>query len=183
MGTTANFAFRYPDSTNSVNVPQDIQNAAVDIDAWLKARFPAPVSYNDGAATDGTTTVVSPTYTNTLTTTGIAGVVFTASNTGKAVVEFTVGQARSSVASGIVVLGVEVRSGTTIGSGTAVYAANSVPSETVVCVSVAAGDNHSASGAAVVSGLTAGSQYNACIVYTTFGGTATVNRRNIRVTA
>jgi hypothetical protein len=35
MGTTSNFAFRYPDSTSSVNVPSDMQNLATDLDTYI----------------------------------------------------------------------------------------------------------------------------------------------------
>lgn len=71
MGTTS-LGLRYPDSTNSVNVPQDIQNLAADVDAKLVTNNQfvtrkdgvQAVASNSPSAGIGTTTTAVLTLTN-----------------------------------------------------------------------------------------------------------------------
>jgi hypothetical protein len=91
----------------------------------------------------------------------------------------TCGQARSSSAGGATLTDFEVRTGGVVGSGT-VFRASS-ESTAGVAESEAAGNNRNTVSHGFVTGLAAGSTYNACITYRVTAGTATINRRNISI--
>lgn len=133
----------------------------------------------DSSVTDGSTTATS--FTNTLTTTGIRGVAFTAGALGGADVLWSM-TGRNSTANAESQSSFEVRTGSTPGSGTVVWAADA--NTAAATLSNAANEGTFHSGIGTVTGLTAGGSYNVCIMYRTGGsGTAFYNRRRISVRA
>jgi hypothetical protein len=130
-----------------------------------------------GSTTNGT--VASATYTNSLATTGVHGVAFIAPPSGKVQV---VGRASggNSTVGAYSQLDWEVRQGSTIGSGTLFRTTNN-NTASVFLSSTAAGQGPlNISG--LLSGLTPGASYNACLTYATNGtGTSSFNRRQIAV--
>lgn len=131
----------------------------------------------DNPSANGTTT--SSTYVNSLTTTGIRGVAFTACPSGGAKIDWSC-SANNSVANSYTATSVEVRTGAVVGSGTVVLATNSDTETTFQSSAASAQGQHT--GFANVTGLTAGASYNACITYKIItSGTGTFNRRRISV--
>jgi len=182
MPTTSNFSLRYPDATFAVNVPNDMSNLASDVDTVLLQLHRSTAQGDAGSSADGSYTgAVHPTFTNTLATLGIIGCSFIAPRAGKVRVHYNVGQCRNSGVGGSMVFDFTVQDGSTLGSGTTRRAANSRPSTTMVAVSTAANENKSGHGFDLVTGLTAGNTYNACIAWSATGGTTTVNRPTIMV--
>lgn len=143
----------------------------------LEKLVPVTVEAKDTSVTDGTTT--STTFTNTLTTTGVFGIAFTAGMTGTVEVKWTLG-GRNSTAGQYTVTSFEVRSGTGVGLGSVVWAAD----ENVAVATQSDSANHQLThaGFGTVSGLTPGTSYNACIVYRVTANTGTYSRRRISVT-
>jgi hypothetical protein len=136
-----------------------------------------PVQEVDASVTDGTT--ISTSFTNSLTTTGTRGIAFTAGISGKVLVSLSC-SGRNSGAAGFVLADFEVRTGSTIGGGSAVRS-----SDENTCASHqsdSAGQQATLEvPATLVSGLTPGTAYHAVITYRVTGGTGTFNRRKITV--
>jgi hypothetical protein len=135
-----------------------------------------PVSAG-GSTTSGETTSTS--FTNTLTTTGIHGVVFVAPSSGRV---FVVGRAAgyNTGAAGYSIMDFQINTGSTIGSGTIVRGSDEAKASVFQSDSASQQGEHSTSD--LVSGLTPGTVYNACLTYHRSGGTAAgYNRRHIAV--
>lgn len=129
----------------------------------------------DVSVTDGATTSTS--YTNTLTTTGIIGVVFTGPYSGQSTVRWmTTGRAGAGA---FTFTSCEVRTGSSIGSGTVVSASDDNTASS--CQSDSVNQQCEHSGIRLITGLTFGTVYNACITYKVNTGTGTYNRRSIFV--
>lgn len=132
------------------------------------------VQSKDSSVTTGSTTSTS--FTNTLTTTGIRGVSFVAPPSGNAIVH--------GLASGWNSLAVhsfmsfEVRVGGTIGSG-AVHLASDENTASEFLLTATDPARHKVMG--LVTGMTAGSTYNACLTYRVPSGTGSYARRHILV--
>lgn len=136
-----------------------------------------PVSESDSTVVDGTTTSTS--YTNTLTTTGIRGKAFTAPITGNVLILFSA-LGRHGTSGKSVSVDVEVKTGSTVGSGTLVRGSADITAD--VEQNAAAGQNLHHTGFATVTGLTAGASYNACLTYKLIdAGTGTFSCRNITI--
>lgn len=133
------------------------------------------VEGKDTSVTNGTTT--SSTFTNTLTTSGIRGVVFISPPSGKVLIHGAAGGSNNN--NNQTFLSFEVRTGGTVGSGTVVLSSNeNVASENLNEVNRIS--RHNVMG--IVTGLTAGTTYNAALTYRGIGGsTNTYNRRHIVV--
>lgn len=138
--------------------------------------YPATVDAGDSAVTNGTTT--STAFTNSLTTTGIRGIAFTAGASG-AVMVWVSAVGSNSNAGQATLLDIEVRTGTTVGSGAVARAPNEATAG--AAQSDSAGQNLDLFAFAHVTGLTPGSSYNACLAYRVTANTGTYNRRNIAV--
>lgn len=130
----------------------------------------------DSAVTDGTTT--STTFTNSLTTTGVIGVAFTAPASGKVEVKWTC-TGRNSNAGVFTITGFDVRNGSTVGSGSVAFAVDE--NVAVAVQSDSAGQQLEHTGIGLATGLTPYADYNACIVYRVTANTGTFNRRRISV--
>jgi hypothetical protein len=130
----------------------------------LNQAFPAAVSNRQD--TDGNTT--STTYTATLSAGSAAGVAFTAPSSGSVLVLFGTASYQSGTANDNK-SAPQVRTGTTVGSGTIVYAA----SDSDMLLQRLTGSGEAARGTsfAIVTGLTAGSTYNAQLLHKVSAGT------------
>ena len=130
-----------------------------------------------GSTTNGTT--ASLTFVNSLTTTGVHGTSFVAPPSG-AVFCIATCVAGNNTAGDYATMDWEVRIGSTLGSGAVWRAANE--STAAVVQSGTANNQGALCSMGIASGLTAGTTYNACLVYhAATGGTATYNRRHITV--
>lgn len=119
-------------------------------------------------------TVAGATYTGTRTgSSNVAGYSFTAPNSGNIMVFWGAG---ISVTSQFALMAFEIRTGSTIGSGTLVQAA----SDNIQCQGTATAETTS-SNSKLVTGLSAGSVYNIRAMYRTQAGgvTGTYNRPHI----
>jgi hypothetical protein len=131
-----------------------------------------------GSVTNGTTT--STAYVNSLTTTGIHGVAFIAPPSGK--IQVIGRSAGGNATVGFYAqLDWEVRNGSTIGSGTLFRTANN--NTAAVHLSSTAGGQGSLNISGLLSGLTPGASYNACLTFATSNASnaASFNRRQIAV--
>lgn len=147
------------------------------------------VSAKDLAITNGSTNSVS-TFVNSLTTTGIRGVSFIAPPSGKVRVMGAVGGfvafSSASVAT-YTLVDFEIRAGSTVGSGTVFRASDpntcSQFQHVVLTATLCSGGQHTVLD--VVTGLTPGAVYNACLTYclnsTGTGISGNFNRRKIVV--
>lgn len=130
-----------------------------------------------GSTTNGTT--ASATFVNSLTTTGIHGTTFVAPPSG-AVFCIATCVAANDTAGDYSVMDWEVRIGSTIGSGAVWRAADE--NTAAVVQSAVANNQGSLTSMGIASGLTAGTTYNACLVYhRATGGTSSYDRRHIVV--
>lgn len=139
--------------------------------------MPAAVDAKDSAVTNGTTT--SATFVNSLTTSLIRGVSFVAPPSGKVNVLATCGAANGTIAQ-FTLVSFEVKTGTSVGSGTVQTASDENTASQFQSAVAASNGQHTAAG--LVTGLTPGASYNACITYRVTSGTGTFNRRRITVT-
>jgi hypothetical protein len=139
--------------------------------------YPITVSAKDSATTDGTTS--STTFVNSLTTTTTRGIAFTAGASG-AVLVFYQCTGRNSLAGQFTIVDFEVRTGTTVGSGTVVRASDESSASAPMSDSINQQMQHN--GHDLVTGLTPGNSYNATMTYRVTGAaTGTFNRRKITV--
>jgi hypothetical protein len=131
-----------------------------------------------GSTSNGTTTSTS--YTNSLTTTGTHGVAFIAPPSGKIQI-LGRASAGSSTVGQYAQLDYEVRTGSTIGSGTLVRTTNNNTAS--VFLSSTSGGQGPLNISGLLTGLTPGAVYNACLTYASSSGssTASFNRRQIAV--
>lgn len=131
-----------------------------------------------GTLTNGTTTSIS--YVNTLATTGVHGVAFIGPPSGTVqVVGRSAGGNSASGQYGL--MDWEVREGLSIGSGTIIRATSD--STASIYQSSSAGGLGPLNVSGLVSGLTPGSLYNACLTYATSNAlnASGFNRRYISV--
>lgn len=141
---------------------------------WEFSPAAVTVQAKDGAVATGNTT--STTFTNTLTTTGIRGVSFIAPPSGKVVVHGLASGWNNTNAHSF--MSFEVRTGGTIGSGSVTLASDeNTASEFLLDATAPA--RHKVMG--LVTGLTVGSTYNACLTYRVPSGTGSYARRHILV--
>jgi hypothetical protein len=119
-------------------------------------------------------TTTSTSYTATLSPAGLCGVVFVAPQSGKVTLLWT-GEMFNSGANNITSMSPAVRTGAVVGSGSLVLAADDDRAIRVNVVSP--GDRHSC--AYLLSGLTAGTTYNASLEQRVNTGTGNFNRREI----
>jgi hypothetical protein len=139
-----------------------------------------PIASQSGATTNGTATPGNTSFFNSLTTTGVHGVAFTAPASGRVEVR---GRAVGSngTAAGFVLMDFEIREGSTPGSGAVVRAAGQATAS--VFQSSSAGQQATMMVGDLVTGLTPGVAYNATLAYASgaAGQTLTFNRRHILV--
>jgi hypothetical protein len=123
--------------------------------------------------------ISSGTFSNSLASTGIHGVAFIAPPSGKIQI---IGRAvgRNTTVSQYALLDYEVRQGSSIGSGTLARTTNN--NTAGVHQSAVASAQGTVVTGGLLTGLTPGAAYNACLTYATGGtGTADFNRRQIAV--
>lgn len=132
----------------------------------------------EGSTSNGTTTSAS--FTNSLTTTGIHGVSFIAPPSGRV---YVVGRtvAGNNTAGAFCHMDVEVRVGSTVGSGSVWRAANNATAG--LFQSDSANQQGTIVADCLVTGLTPGAAYNAALCYfiTSNTQTGSFNRRHIAV--
>lgn len=138
--------------------------------------MPEAVRAVDSAVTNGTTTSTS--FVNSLTTSGIRGVAFTAPPSGTVLVIGTCGGFNSTV-SQYTLTSFEIRAGSTPGSGTVFQASDENTASQFISTAANASGQHSVVG--LVTGLTPAGAYNACLTYRVTANTGTWNRRMIAV--
>lgn len=138
--------------------------------------YPTSVTAVDSSVTDGSTSSTSA--TNSLTTTLIRGVAFTAGTSGRVLV-WSQAAGRSNTAGSFTFLDFEIRTGSTVGSGTVVRASNANTMSTFQ--SDSANQQGPLLSHGLVTGLTPGTTYNACLTYWVNANTGTYNRRSISV--
>jgi hypothetical protein len=136
-----------------------------------------PVSAKDSSVADGTTTSTS--FANSLTSTTMRGIQFTAPNSGTVLVSGSA-TGRNGTANQFSLMDFEVRQGSTIGSGTLIRASDENTTTSFQSDSITH-QGWLAITPTIVSGLTPGAVYNALLTYRTTGGTSTFNRRKITV--
>lgn len=133
------------------------------------------VDANDTSVTNGTTT--STTFVNTLTTSGIRGVVFIAPPSGKVAITVSSGGFNNTIGQ-YTLTDFEVRvGGAVIGAGALVRASDENTASQFQSVAVNQAGQHSVTG--LVSGLTPGATYNTSITCRVTANTGTWNRRTI----
>lgn len=130
----------------------------------------------DSAVTNGTT--ASTSFVTSLTTSGVRGVAFTASQSGKVFIVGSTG-GFNSTANAYTLVDFEVRTGSTVGSGSVIRAGDENTCSQFQSTAINAAGQHETAG--IMTGLSPGSSYNACLVYRVSAGTGTFNRRKINV--
>lgn len=181
-GVTTNYALRFQDVGDSPNGAVGIQNLANDIDAALAVVDAKIATLNsfDTTFTSSTTDEVGFTSTSFIAGGAPVGVAFTAPPSGKVKIDFT-GQIQQNINSFACILSCEVKTGSTVGSGTlAGGAANS--DRALICgkAVVASGPSHMAATRAVFySGLTPGASYNVRLMHCVDGGSGSIFNREI----
>lgn len=162
MGTTANFGFPYPDSTSNVNLWEHFEALADAVDTALEvfddendALAPSEHESSDNNAAPKT---VSTSTAKGDTTCGVA---FVAPPSGNVQVFFD-GVFQRAAGTGQLYMGPEVKTGSTVGSGTVVFAPTADPGAKV---GTSGSDLIAGSCQKLITGLTAGSSYNVCAVY------------------
>lgn len=131
------------------------------------------VEGKDTSVTNGSTT--SNTFVNSLTTSGIRGVSFIAPPSGKVLVTGMAGGQNNNA--NPTFLSFEVRTGGTIGSGTVVLASNENTASENNSSDLNRAYRHKTMG--LVTGLTAGTTYNACLTYRGTGASTFTYQRRI----
>lgn len=123
-------------------------------------------------------TVTSGTYTGTRTgTANVVGVTFKAPQSGVVRIDWASGIFNSSAAN-YTLCSIEVRTGTTIGSGTIVLAASdNYALQASIATEIKIADWY------MLSGLTPRADYNVRLMYRVFAGTGTFNRPKVLVTS
>lgn len=119
-------------------------------------------------------TTTSATYTTTVSAANICGVAFTAPPSGKVLLLYLAYQVNSGV--GYTLTTPEVRSGSTVGSGTVLLVAHDDR-----CIQNTGTSPQRLSGSYLLSGLTAASLYNVALNHLVQSGTGTFLRREVTV--
>lgn len=174
MGTTPVYAFRYPELTDSPNSPTQVQNLALDVEARIEAIYAsiaASRSLSDVQSANGTTT--STTFTATLTGGTACGIAFVAPASGVVIIHNSLGLFNTADFS---ICTIEVRTGSTIGSGTVVLAA----SDDYAIVHKNANLNQFGR-ATRLPGLTPGGSYNVRQQFRVPSGTGNFQRKELIV--
>lgn len=172
MPTTPVYGLPYPSLSDSPNGPAQFQALAQAVETQLQRldSVPAAVTATDA----GAVSTASTTFTNLA---GDPGVAFTAPPSGRVLV--SIGSAfDGNAADTWSMMGFQIRTGSVVGSGTIVYAAN----DNDACGTM--GTNDAAIGrTTLVTSLIAGSPYNAQALYKRFSGSGTAfyARRTISV--
>lgn len=141
-----------------------------------------PLTANDlnmtpATNTDATSrTTTSAVYTTTLSPANICGVAFTGPPSGKVMIHWAAESSNSGV-SGFCLTSPEVRTGTTVGSGTVVLAASddNITRNDDATANVA----HRVGASYLLTGLTSGTSYNVALNHRVSVGTGTYLRRSV----
>lgn len=166
MPSTPIYGLPYPSLTDPPNGPAQFQALAEAIETEL-ARIDAVLVGTPITQVAAVAATVSTTSTSYVALSGNPGLAFTAPTSGRVVI--TIGGALTgSAADTFAMMGLQVRTGNVVGSGTIVYAANNNDA-----VSNEGGDDMSASKVTLVTGLTAGDPYNVQVLYKVLSGTGT----------
>lgn len=121
-------------------------------------------------------TVTSTTYTGTRTgTSNVCGSSFTAPPSGAVRIDWACGLS-NTVATNFSLASIEVRTGTTVGSGTVILAASDA-----YALQVSTTAETKITDFYALSGLTSGSSYNVRLMYRCNSGTSTFNRPKVLV--
>lgn len=184
MGATPIYGLRYLDNPDPPNIPLDGQNSMLDVEAQIvrldAALAPVPAQHYQAANDSGLSTSYVGGTQN--------GIAFTAPPSGTVLITFS-GWIGSNAVSGTVgqpvaFLSDHVRTGSTIGAGTDVLAADDARSVDHFFISTVAGYKYGQGHLRhLVTGLTPGSSYNVVTVARSGvgGATAAVNRRYLLV--
>lgn len=172
MPTTPIYGFPYPSLSDPPNGPAQFQALAQAVETQIQRLDSIPAAVSATVAGDVNTT--SATF---VALTGDPGVSFTSPASGRVLV--TIGSAfDNGAADTFALMGFQIRTGSVVGSGTIVIAAND--NDTVGIL----GTNDAVSGrTTLVTGLISGNTYNAQALYKRFSGTGTAffARRTIAV--
>lgn len=172
MATTPIYGLPYPTLSDAPNGAAQIQALAQAVETQLQRldSVPAAVTASDSGA-------VSTTSSTFVALAGDPGVAFTAPPSGRVLV--TIGSAfDGNAADTWSMMGFQIRTGSVVGSGTIVYAANDNDTCGIM------GTNDAANGrSTLVTSLIAGTSYNAQALYKRFSGSGTAfyARRTISV--
>jgi hypothetical protein len=162
MGTTPNYAFPYPDAGDAPEVWVDMEELADAIDTKIKSMLDDLAALQPVQASNGDNNG-SPTSVTTSTNNGstVAGVAFVAPPSGRVMIHGNFVFQRGA-GTGQLYMGPQVRTGTTVGSGTVVYNPTSDPGAKV---GGSGGDVYAGGVSVLVTGLTPGSNYNVSAVF------------------
>ena len=183
-GTTANYALRYQDVGDSPNGAVGLTNLANDVDAALLAIDAKIATLNSfvNASASSTTDDLSIVSTSFIAGASPVGVAFTAPPSGEALIHFTF-QIQVNINGQAAFGSVQVKTGSTVGSGTLVAAAaNSDRAITVgKAVNASAPALVQATRTVRYNGLTPGASYNVQMLYCVDGGSGGVTYREVIV--
>lgn len=183
-GTTGIYALRYQDVGDAPNGAQGLTNLANDVDAALAAIDAKIATLNSfsNASAGSTTDDLSVVSTSFIAGASPVGVAFTAPPSGEVLIHFTF-QIQVNINAQTVFGSVQVKTGSTVGSGTlAGAAANSDRSVTVgKAVNASAPSLVQATRTVRYNGLTAGASYNVQMLYCVDGGSGGVTYREVIV--
>lgn len=135
------------------------------------------VQGNDTSVLSGST--ASTTFTNTLSTSGIRGIAFITPPSGTVGIVGGCG-GFNNTAAGFTLVDFEVRTGTTVGSGTVIRSSDENTASQFQSSTASQPGQHTVSG--IVTGLTAAVSYNVTLTYRVLANAGTFNRRKIMVT-
>lgn len=174
--STPIYGLPYPSLSDPPNGPAQFQALAEAVEAELDriddTISGVPITQSSTAA--GAVSTTSATY---VVLAGDPGIAFTAPTSGRVVVTISAAIV-SNTADTYAMMGFQIRTGSTVGAGTIVTAAN----DNDVLAHAGTADQV-ASRVALVSGLTSGGSYNVQVLYKRFGGTGDTffARRNVIV--
>lgn len=172
MPTTPIYGLPYPSLSDPPNGAAQIQALAEAIEVELQRldSVPAAVTASDAGS-------VSTASTSFVTLAGDPGVAFTAPPSGRVIVHFA-STFDNTLADTFGMMAFQIRTGSTVGAGTVVIAANDNDS-----IGTAGTNDTSFGRTTLVTSLTAGSLYNVQALYKRFLGTGTsfFARRSILV--
>lgn len=166
MSTTANRGYTYPASTDNANLWTHFQNLAEDVDTDVQGIVDdldamAPVQYD---SSDNNASPISVT-TSTAKGTTTCGGTFVAPPSGSVMVTFN-GVFQAAAGTGWCLMGAEIRSGSTVGSGTVAW----TPTTDVGGKCGTNSTDLFAGGCTrLVTGLTPGATYNVTAVFFAVG--------------
>lgn len=176
MPSTPIYGLPYPSLSDPPNGPAQFQALAEAVEAELD-RIDDTISGVPITQSSSVAAGVTTASTSYVALAGDPGIAFTAPSSGRVLV--TIGAALTGdAADTYAMMGFQVRTGSSVGTGTIVTAAND--NDTLAHVGIS---DIAASRTTLVSGLTAGSSYNVQVLYKRFGGTGNTffARRNVIV--